>query len=116
MKPLPRSLRNAALLAWAGVMRDLREERGWTLGKLAARAGLSRHALFLIEKHERMAHADTLIRVSHAFGMLTSATFAMAERRVALWPECCKRCNYRCIERGRLTCWNPERGCFCSGR
>lgn len=116
IKPIPRSLRDPTLLAWVGVMRDLRDERGWSLGQLADRTGLSRHGLFLVEQHKRDPRGDTLTRVSRAFGLPTSATFAMAEERAALWPERCQRCNYCCIACGRLTCWSLERGCFCSGR
>lgn len=116
IKSIPRTIRDPDLLAWIGVVRELREQRGWSLADLASRSGLSHQGLSLLENHKREPKGDTMTRVSRALGLQPSAVMAAAEQRAALWPRRCQTCNYCCIECGVLKWWTPERGCFCSGR
>ncbi len=110
-QPLPRHLREPATLALAGIIRERRLERGWSLNQLAARSQLSRQMLSFIETHRRIATTETLQRIARALGTGGGSLLSFAERRAAHWPTKCHACNYSCVERGLLKWWNPRRGC-----
>ena len=110
-QPLPRSIRDPASLALAGVIREERQRRGWTLGKLADVSGIQRQGIFLIETNQRNARVETAERIGRALGVPGSELLRRAERQAARWPAQCQKCNYCCIESGRLKWWNPRRGC-----
>ena len=114
--PFQRHIRAPASLALGGIIREQRELRGWSLGELARRSGLSRQGLFLTEAHQRGLLTDSVERIGWALGMAGSALLALAEERVARWPAGCRTCNNCCIEGGRLLWWNPLRGCTRPGR
>jgi ribosome-binding protein aMBF1 (putative translation factor) len=115
-KPIPRNIREPVSLALVGVIRERRERRGWSLSELAARARLSRQMVSYLETHERVPSADSVLRLGRALGVAASELFRQAERRAARWPARCGRCNYCCVERGRLVWLNPARGCTHPGR
>jgi len=110
--PLPRTIRGPVSLALAGIIREERERRGWTLGEMARRAGLTRHGLFLLETRDRMFLTDTVERIGKALGMTFSDLVILAEQRVAEWPPECGSCNYCCIEAGQLKDLDSHRGCL----
>jgi transcriptional regulator with XRE-family HTH domain len=110
--PLPRSIRDPASLALAGIIREWRERRGWSLSELAARSRLSRQMLSFIETHRRIPSTDLLGRIGRALGIPGSELLRRAERRAARWPPRCRGCNYSCVECGRLVWWNALRGCL----
>ena len=108
---LPRHIREPATLALAGIIRERREQRGWSLNQLAARSRLSRQMLSFIVNHKRVTTTETLERIGQALGIAGAALLEAAERRAARWPACCRGCNYSCVERGGLKWWNPRCGC-----
>ena len=110
-KPIPRSIREPIILALAGVIREQREARGWKVGTLAKAANLSRQGLSLFETHQREPSAHLVVRLARALGVPPDELFRQAQRRAARWPADCKKCNYCCIESGRLKWLNPSRGC-----
>ncbi len=65
--------------ALAGRLRREREERGWTLADLAARAGVSRAMISRIERAEASPTAVLLARLAAAFGLSLSALLARVE-------------------------------------
>lgn len=109
--PLPRTIRGPVSLALAGIIREERERRGWTLGELARRSGLTRHGLFLAENRNGALLTETVERIARAFGMLYSQLVQLAEDRVAQWLPECADCNYSCIEFGQLKHLDSNRGC-----
>lgn len=54
--------------AIAGRIRELRKNRGWTLGKLAEITGLSKSYLSQIENREKMPTIGTLTKIAYALG------------------------------------------------
>jgi transcriptional regulator with XRE-family HTH domain len=114
--PIPRSFVEPVCLALAGVLRERRERRGWSLSHLAARSRLSRQMVNYLESHARVPSADSVLRLGRALGVAASELFRQAERRAARWPARCARCNYCCVENGRLVWLNPARGCTRPGR
>ena len=56
-----------------------RESRGWTLGELAARSGVSKAMISKIERGEASPTAALLGRLSGAFGLTLSALLARPE-------------------------------------
>ncbi len=110
--PLSRSIRGPVSLALAGIIREERERRRWTLGELARRSQLTRHGLFLMETRDRMFLTDTVERIGKALGMTFSHLVILAEARAAQWPPECGSCNYCCIEAGRLKYLDSNRGCI----
>jgi transcriptional regulator with XRE-family HTH domain len=115
-QPIPRSFVEPVCLALAGVLRERRERRGWSLSHLAARSRLSRQMVNYLESHARVPSADSVLRLGRALGVAASELFRQAERRAARWPARCARCNYCCVENGRLVWLNPARGCTRPGR
>ena len=57
-----------------------RLRREWTPAELAARSGLKRQALLLIEPNQRLARIEKIERIGRALGMLGSRLLARAER------------------------------------
>jgi transcriptional regulator with XRE-family HTH domain len=110
-KPLPRSIREPIILALAGIIRELREARGWNVGELAKAANLSRQGLSLFETHGREPSAHLVLRLARALGVAPDVLFGRAQRRAARWPARCQECNYCCVEHGRLVWLNPARDC-----
>jgi transcriptional regulator with XRE-family HTH domain len=53
----------------AARLRAAREERGWSLGELANRSGISKATLSKIERMEASPTAGTLSRIGSAFGL-----------------------------------------------
>jgi DNA-binding XRE family transcriptional regulator len=115
-KPIKRSIREPIILALAGVIRELREARGWNAGELAKEAHLSRQGLCYFEMHQRGPSASLVVRLGRALGVTPDELFRRAQQRAALWPDDCEKRNYCCIEFGRLMCLNPIRGCTRPGR
>ena len=109
---LRRSIRGPVSLALAGIIRELRQQRHWTLGELARRSGLTRHGLFLMETRNRMFITDTVERIAKAFGTTFSHLVVLAEQRASTWPPQFADCNYRCIEFGQLKDLDSNRGCI----
>jgi transcriptional regulator with XRE-family HTH domain len=109
---LRRSIRGPVSLALAGIIRELRQQRHWTLGKLAEKSGLSRHGLFFVENRNGSLLTDTVERVGKALGVKYSRLVILAEVRAATWPPKCADCNYSCIEFGRLKDLDSNRGCI----
>ena len=60
-------------------LRDEREQRGWSLGDLAERSGVSKAMLSKIERSEASPTAALLGRLSTAFGLTMSQLFARVE-------------------------------------
>ena len=60
-------------------LRREREERGWSLADLAARAGVSRAMISRIERAEASPTAVLLARLAAAFGLSLSALLARVE-------------------------------------
>lgn len=50
------------------ILRRMREERGWSLTRMAAESHLGRKAISFIEDGERQPKLDSVIRMSMAFG------------------------------------------------
>ena len=115
-KPIPRSIREPIILALAGIIRERRAARGWKAGELAKAANLSRQGLILFETHQREPSAHLVVRLARALGVGPDELFRQAQRRAARWPADCKKCNYCCIESGRLVWLNPLCGCTRPGR
>jgi transcriptional regulator with XRE-family HTH domain len=111
-KPIKRSIREPVILALAGIIRELREARGWKVGELAREAKLSRFGLSLFETHQREPSAHLVVRLARALRVTPEELFGKARRRAARWPAQCHECNYCCIENGRLVWLNPRRGCL----
>lgn len=57
-----------AEVAFGDSTRQLRRERGWTLGQLSDRTGVSVSALSKIENGQVSASFDTRVKIAHAFG------------------------------------------------
>lgn len=116
VKPLPRHVDGPTTVALAGVVYEWRLKRNWTQAELARRAGISRQMISYIETCNRNLSLNMLERVSRGFGMWGLALHKVAETRARRWPECCIKCNYGCVDRGRRRWWNRPSRCFCSGR
>jgi len=67
-------------LAIASRIRIEREARGWTLGDLADKSGVSKAMISKIERCEASPTATLLGRLSGAFGLQLSMLLALAER------------------------------------
>ena len=115
-KPIKGSIREPIILALAGVIRELREARGWNVGELAKAANLSRQGLCYFETHRRGPSASLVVRLGRALGVAPDVLFRQAQRRAAAWLADCEKCNYYCVENGRLRWLNPLRGCTRPGR
>jgi transcriptional regulator with XRE-family HTH domain len=115
-KPIPRSIREPVILALVGVIRERREARGWKVGELAKAANVSRQGLSLFEMHQREPSAHLVVRLARALGVAVDELFRQARLRAARWPDVCEKCNYCCVERGRLVWLNPAHGCTRPGR
>ena len=115
-KPIKRSIREPIILALAGIIRELREARGWNAGELAKEAHLSRQGLCYFEMHQRGPSASLVVRLGRALGVTPDELFRRAQQRAALWPDVCEKRNYCCIESGRLMWLDPLRGCIRPGR
>lgn len=63
----------------AARLREEREARGWSLGDLADRSGVSRAMISKIERGESSPTATLLGRLSGAFGLTLSSLLARAE-------------------------------------
>src|SRR3569833_3337540 len=63
----------------AARLKEERETRGWSLGDLADRSGVSRAMISKIERGESSPTATLLGRLSGAFGLTLSAMLARAE-------------------------------------
>src|SRR5689334_23718579 len=63
----------------AARLREEREARGWSLGDLADRSGVSRAMISKIERGESSPTAMLLGRLSGAFGLTLSSMLARAE-------------------------------------
>ena len=56
-------------LSFAARLRSLREARGWPVAELAARAGLSRQAVWRLESSRRRPGLDAIERLAEALGV-----------------------------------------------
>lgn len=56
-------------------IKQMRDERGWTQEVLAAKTGISRSQLAMIEKGTRPANTLRLKSIANAFGVPTEALF-----------------------------------------
>jgi transcriptional regulator with XRE-family HTH domain len=65
--------------ALAARLRTEREARGWSIGDLAARSGVSRAMISKIERNEASPTAALLGRLSGAFGLTLSTLLARSE-------------------------------------
>jgi len=63
----------------AGRLRAEREARGWSIGDLAARSGVSRAMISKVERNEASPTAVLLGRLSGAFGLTLSTLLARSE-------------------------------------
>ncbi|MFF4534716.1 helix-turn-helix domain-containing protein [Streptomyces aureus] len=63
---------------------ELRAERGWTLGELAERSGISRSTLSRAERAEISPTASLLNRLCHVYGRTMSQLLSEVEREAAL--------------------------------
>ncbi|PYP90834.1 MAG: hypothetical protein DMG65_10010 [Candidatus Angelobacter sp. Gp1-AA117] len=50
-------------------IREVREERGWTLEKLAEKTGLSRSFLSEVENNKATPSAESVLKISNALGV-----------------------------------------------
>jgi len=66
---LRRSIREPNSYALGGIIRELREQRGWSWGQLSDACGLSRQGLIFLESNERLASVETAERIAKAFGL-----------------------------------------------
>lgn len=115
-KPIPRSIREPIILAMAGIIRELREARGWKVGELAKEARISRQGLCYFEANQRGPSASLVVRLGRALSVPPDELFRQARLRAAAWPDDCEKCNYCCVVSGRLVWLNPVRGCTRPGR
>ncbi|SEF86213.1 helix-turn-helix domain-containing protein [Jhaorihella thermophila] len=63
----------------ARVLKNLRQDRGWTLDRLAAASSLSRATLSRLENGQVSPTVEALSALGHAFGLSASRLLAMAE-------------------------------------
>lgn len=54
---------------FAGRLRELREQRGWTQGELAERAGLNRFGVAQLEQGRNRPKWETVIALADALGV-----------------------------------------------
>jgi transcriptional regulator with XRE-family HTH domain len=66
---------------FARLLKEVREERGLSLGALAQRAGLNRQTITFIEQQVRTPNLDTMLRISSALGLRLGKLIADAEKR-----------------------------------
>ncbi len=66
-------------------IRQLRQQRGWTQGDLAALAHISRSQLAMIEKETRPANTLRLNSIAAALGVTTEELFASGGERAELY-------------------------------
>ena len=112
MSKLRRGIREPSSYALGGIIRELREQRGWSWGQLSDTCGLSRQGLIFLESIERLASVETAERIGKAFGLKGSEMLALAEKRAAQWPAGCVKCNYCCVESGMPKYLDGTRGCI----
>ena len=110
-KPIKRSIQEPIILALVGVIRERREARGWSREDLVEKADLTYEALRLIEKHQREPSAHLVVRLGRALGVMPDVLYRQAQRRAARWPDGCEKCNYCCVENGRLVSLNSHGVC-----
>jgi len=110
-KPIPRSIQEPIILALVGVIRERREARGWSREELADKADLTYEALRLVETHQREPSAHLVVRLARALGVKPDFLFRLAQGRAARWPDGCEKCNYCCVENGRLVSLNSHGVC-----
>jgi transcriptional regulator with XRE-family HTH domain len=60
------------------ILKQAREERGWSQRKLAREAGLASKAISFIEDGDRLPKLDTLVRITEALGVSLSSAIADA--------------------------------------
>lgn len=70
---------DASAAALAARLKAEREARGWSIGDLAARSGVSRAMISKVERNEASPTAALLGRLSGAFGLTLSALLARSE-------------------------------------
>jgi transcriptional regulator with XRE-family HTH domain len=68
--------------AVAEVLKELREERGLSMNRLAQQAGLAQQTIAFIENGDRRPTLDSLIRLCSTLGVPLSALFQEAESRL----------------------------------
>ncbi|WP_328552250.1 helix-turn-helix domain-containing protein [Streptomyces sp. NBC_00358] len=68
----------------AARLAELRAERGWTLGELAERSGISRSTLSRVERAEISPTASLLNRLCHVYGRTMSLLLSEVEGEPAL--------------------------------
>lgn len=57
-------------------IREAREQRGWSLEKLAGESGVTFQTAYQLEKGKREPRAFTLARIAKALGLTTDALLA----------------------------------------
>jgi transcriptional regulator with XRE-family HTH domain len=70
---------DSAAASLAARLRAEREARGWSIGDLAARSGVSRAMISKVERNEASPTAALLGRLSGAFGLTLSTLLARSE-------------------------------------
>jgi transcriptional regulator with XRE-family HTH domain len=70
---------NAPAERFASVLRQLREERGWSQEQLAAQAGLNRSYLGEIERGRAMPTLTTVAKLANALEIRLSSLMARCE-------------------------------------
>ncbi len=73
------TMQDTAAASLAGRLRAEREARGWSIGDLAARSGVSRAMISKVERNEASPTAALLGRLSGAFGLTLSTLLARSE-------------------------------------
>lgn len=81
-------------------IRQLRSSRGWTLGNLAERSGVSRAMLSKIERGENNPTLVVAVKIALAFGMTTSQLIGIEERQDAVKVSKERRLSFRDPETG----------------
>lgn len=98
--------------ALAGVIRRLREQRGWSLSMLSKASGVSRQMLGGVEDDQKNPSLDTTSRIAAAFGMPLYQLHLLAFRWLQRQPASCRKCHYSCVHRGRAMWLNVSRQCI----
>jgi transcriptional regulator with XRE-family HTH domain len=62
-------------------IRELRQEKRWTLEKLAETSGLSISAISKIENGQVSTSFDTLVKIAHGFGLTFAELFSVYDHR-----------------------------------
>jgi len=98
--------------ALAGVIRRRRQALQLTLDDFAGRAHVLRQTLGFLEDDQRSPSFKTLTRIASGFGIRPSQLIAEAEKWLDAQPGCCKKCNFCCLHRGRVSWLNRQRVCM----